>query len=60
VDVTRSVIALAAAAFVFAFILLAYGMFQIFGNLVIYAAAAGVVVGMFIYLVDALTTKPPQ
>jgi len=54
----RSVIALATSVFVFAFILLAYGMYQLFGNLTIYAACAGIAVGMFVYLVDAITSKP--
>jgi hypothetical protein len=60
VGMNRSVIALAASVFVFAFILLAYGLYELVGNLSIYAACAAIVVGMFVYLVDALTSKPPQ
>jgi hypothetical protein len=56
--INRVTIAFAAAVFIFAFILLAYGLYLVFGNLVLYAAAAGVVVGMFVYLVDAVTSKP--
>ena len=56
--INRVTIAFAAAMFVFAFILLAYGLYLIFGNLVLYAAAAAVVAGMFVYLVDAVTSKP--
>lgn len=56
--INRVTIAFAAAVFVFAFILLAYGLYLIFGNLVLYAAAAAVVAGMFVYLVDAVTSKP--
>jgi len=59
--ITRTTLALAAGVFVFAFVLLAYGLYLIFGQLVIYAAAASVVVGLLVYLLDVLTTpKAPK
>lgn len=59
--INRVTLAFAATVFAFAFILVAYGLYQLFGELVVYAAAASIVVGMLVYLIDALTTpKPPQ
>lgn len=54
--INRVTLAFAAAVFSFAFILVAYGLFLLFGNLVLYAGAASIVVGMLVYLIDALTT----
>ena len=56
-SLNRVVTAFAAGLFVFAFIILAYGLWLLFGNLVIFAAAASVVIAVFVYLVDKLTDK---
>ena len=59
--ITLPVLALAAGLFVFAFVLLAYGLYLLFGQLVVFAAAAGVVAGLLVYLLDTLTTpKVPK
>jgi hypothetical protein len=59
--ITLPVLALAAGLFVFTFVLLAYGLYLLFGQLVVFAAAAGVVAGLLVYLVDTLTTpKAPK
>jgi len=57
--INRITLAFAATVFAFAFILVAYGLYQLFGELVVYAAAASIVVGMLVYLIDALTTPKP-
>lgn len=57
--INRVTLAFAGTMFAFAFILTAYGLYQLFGELVIYAAAASIVVGVLIYLFDALTTPKP-
>jgi hypothetical protein len=56
-SLNRTVTAFAAGLFTFAFIIVAYGLWLLFGNLVIFAAAASVVIAVFVYLVDKLTDK---
>lgn len=53
----RITLSLGAIVFVFCFILLAQGLYLLFGDLVLYAAAAAVVAGCLVYLADALTER---
>jgi hypothetical protein len=53
----RITLTLGSIVFVFCFILLAQGLYLLFGDLVVYAAAAAIVVGALVYLADVLTER---
>ena len=54
---TRTLLALVAGLFVFCFVLLSYGLYLLFGMLVLYAAAAAVVSATLVFVVDMLSEK---
>lgn len=44
----------------FTAIILGYGLYLLFGNLVIFAICAAVLAGVSVYLLDVITTEKPE
>jgi len=57
---TRGTLVLGTVVLVFCFILLAQGLYLLFGNLVLYAAAAAVIAGALVLLFDLMSEKPKE
>ena len=55
--VTRTLVAFVVGLVVFCAILLSYGLYLLFGMLVVYAAAAAAVAATVVFIVDVLSEK---